>query len=352
MSNTESGKALVVALSLVLAFGALAFGWIWYQGYAEAAEFRGKALRSAEIELAAEVLDRETAGLALRQLRDALAAEPGRDSGSPPADELVRKMAELQLALGQSAQAWETIAAYASGASAVIEDVLLGSRACTAIYAARGTKAEGLEALGLVKRHYELSGDQGSLFLACLLAYRLTEVAEFYELRASIIAGGDDSREARALLALSYSLAVHLSERVGFAGGEDLVVLAQSESRDDRNLLARIRVEASEASAAGDLAALQELEGEFADPLPELEVVTVEALVGRAGASEEDLREGLDRLEAALQAYPSYLEARNISAVIHYALGEKALCEGQLRWLLKNATPEDLRRNNWQQMLQ
>jgi len=259
-------------------------------------------------------------------------------------------MTELQLALGQTAEAWESIAPYASTTSAAGEDVLLGAQACSAIYARRGTQSEGLEALGLAKRHYELSNDADSLFLACLLAYRLTEVADFCELRADLLERGGDSREARALLALSYSLAVHLSERIGFAGGDELQAIADGEAVDDRSRLAKLRLTAREASLAGDLERLQELEDEYEEPPPEIRVVLVEALVGRPGASEEDLREGLERLESALQGFPSYVEARNIAAVIHYALGETALCEGQLRWLLRNAAPGDLRRQNWQSL--
>ncbi len=350
MSKGESGKALVLAISLVVAFTAFAFVWFWYQGSAEASEIRSKAIRSAKIELDAEVLDRETAGLALRGLRDALASDPELDSGVPPADELVRKTAELQLALGQFAQARDSIAAYASGASAASEDLLIGARACTAIYAARGTPADGLQALGLIKQHHDSTGEEASLFLACLLAYRLTEIPSYFELRDALISSGSSSREARTVTALSYSFAVHLSERIGFAGGDDLKALADGDATDDRSLLARIRVAETTGAASGALETLQGLEGEFETPLPELEVAIVEAMVSRPGASEEDLRDGLGRLEAALQIYPSYLEARNISAVLHYALGEKALCDGQLRWLLKNATPEDLRRQNWHRM--
>lgn len=365
MNEQDSGKALLVSLTSVLAFVGFAYGWFYYQDFRAIEERRSKALRSATIELAADHLDRESAGLALRQLQKFLASDPSIDDGEPPADEVIRLATRLQLALGKAPAAWDSIEAYVISPDSQAADLWLGAVASSALYARRGTEPDGLLALGLASRHHQATGEVESLFLATTLAYRISEIAAFIELREQLLSEHGDTRQGRLLAALGYTLGVHLSERIGFIGDQlVLAELASAGASDDRSLLAVLRISAANNSAIGDLIELETLEGEFEAVPAELQVAIAEAQVGRAGASSEDLQAGLRRVEQALEDYPSYLEARHVAAVIHYALSaearatgdldraqrERALCQGRLRWLLGHAGPEDSRRANWRAM--
>jgi hypothetical protein len=292
----KPGFGLIVVIAIAAAVGG---GYYVYERTQRAAEIEA-LLAAVETELGRKDLDRSE----LTRLARRVTAHPA-STVAPP---LIRARARLQLRLDQLQDAWETQSLLALDPErAEPADLLLGARILERLHATRGAAGNAAQAMGLAQRHYDRTGEPGSLLLAWQCATRAQQQPDAERIAARLASEHPRSWEARVVAAL---------------GAFDPA------ANDARSVLETLAREAPTVPEELDLAlALVELQ-------------------------RGNLAGGASLLDGVLERFPVSVEARVLRAGVRHERGDLAGRDADLRRALELAAPDDERRARWQAMLQ
>ncbi|MCA8942863.1 MAG: hypothetical protein KDB80_09920 [Planctomycetes bacterium] len=341
---------IAIAAGSTLVLGGGIVGFLMLRAGSEAEARRAEVLRAAEAELESVPPDRVSMGVVLRRVEELEKLEPH--------PRLTRVRAKLQLALGRTAVAWETIAAVVTVPGSTVEDSWIAACVLARLHAEVGDRARGLQALGFAQECSDSTGDVESTFLAWQLAYRVNDIERWIEFGRRLRDEFGSTLEGETAAAIEHFLGLAMATRLGIdTSPENLQALAGNEdSADTRAALARY-LRDTEATWTG----LQSSEVERlfrqwgADAPPEFLVVRARNSILRAGQPDGGpaaLNAAIEDLEVVLAKFPTSIEARHWISIAHYGLLQIDQQNAHLRWLVENASQQDLRQRSWRERLQ
>ncbi len=342
-----SPRVLGAVVAIVVLGGGI-IGYLMFRASGEAEARVSKVLRAVDAELNADEIDRDSLSDVLKDVE--------RLQVESPSPALTRAEALIQLALGRTSAAWETISFAATSPEGSPEDRWAGARIAARLHAEGGESHVGSQAMSLCRESAQDSMAPEVLFLLWQVAYRTDSVEDWLDAYASMKADGEDSLEARTAERIGYFLAFHIADRIGIEGdAARLDELASDENAEPavRLLCAFIRDNA-EASKSVTEQELLKLDMQWGESPPELAVLLARAQLSKASAEDgrpDELHAAVEILKNVLEVFPTFVEARHLIAVAHYGLHEATLQKAHLRWLVENAPETDTRRASWHRQL-
>lgn len=340
---------LITAVISIVVLGGGVVGFLVYRAGTQVDDRRAKVMRSATAEIESDPVDHDSARRALAQVDELLATEPH--------PELVRAKARLQLILGRAAAAWETIGNVAAGPSGTIDDRWVAALVAARLHAEVGERRTGIQALEFALECADAWGNVESTFLAWQLAYRVDDFDRWVELTKVLRGSFPEMLEAQTATAIEHFLATHIAQRKGIeVTRENLERVAGQAADSVSKRLAQHVLDT--AGAAGELtsAVAERLFRQWGSSSPpEFLVIRARASIGRAGqpgGGQSDLAAAAEELEQVLAQFPTFVEARHLMSLAQYGLLQIDQQNAHLRWLVENASPDDVRQRSWRERLQ
>ena len=285
----------------VLAIGGGVAAWFLYGSGPAGLDSAGLALLSdVARERAKDPVDRG----ACRELLTEFVSHPEHAKSR----DMIRGRAWLELLIGRSVKAWDVIEPNL-GVEATTADDLVGSKILERRFADSGKEEWAHHGATLARRHFEATGEKGSLFLAWQLQVRRENVDRRGDLATLLVERFPDTVEARLVK----------------------VLLKYPDLREE---------------ADGALEELRMLEKTFPTIPAELDLAIAWFEVQEA----ETLRSCVDRVQRVLQRFQSSITARSLGGVVAARLGEWAKAKAWFEALLRHH-PNHHARKVWQALL-
>ncbi|MFO1051861.1 MAG: hypothetical protein U1F36_06570 [Planctomycetota bacterium] len=334
-----------VAVVVVLGGGSVAFV-IWRSAHEKSEQVRA-LLGEVRDELASPTSTTEDRRGLLKRL--VALQEENKDVA------LVMAEGEVLVSLGRAQEGWKTVEPSVTAAGASAEAVAIGARVAAATYAATGDATLGRQALALATESERGAGGAAAGFLAWQLAFRVGDVDAWSRRSLDVVQAGAGEGDARVIVECGRVLAELLASRTGFD-------TSLPDHGGLRGPLAEVIDKAPKATAHQ----LEQLALSRGGTCPELEIAIamatldglgqVGAAVSDANETERSLRSALDRVESAVRAVPSSLEARHIAVIALAGLRQVSGLSAEdttrlrayLRWLLENGPTAHGARPVWE----
>ncbi len=275
-----------ITVGVVLLLVAAGVAWQMQAAKAERAQLMADSLLRIEEELNRKPLNQSACRALIRQLQAnaELAQKPS----------IRRGQVELYLALEQKEDAWELLSASLQQPFPAAEDQFLGARVLQLRHADIGQQDLAIQAAALARQYYAVTQELDGLYLAWIMALRSEQSELQAELLAKLQELHPETVQAKVATAMT-----------GYPALEK-----------------------------GAVQQLSSLQSEVSIPLEEAEFMLAKADIEISDTTK--IREGLNRVDLALQTFNSSVVGRNYRALALARLREidKAIVE--LNWLLRH----------------